>query len=250
MTLSSMMSFTAVANDGAVSLREEAGGTSTICSVSAPHRFGLLVDTLDAVAALGLHVRCATVEQRLDERAQHRAGTAFKHICVEVAAPGGERIVGSPTEKSLRWRLHRVVESTGICGDSRHVAVVETSDAASVVLGGGDGGRPCLAARMTAHIAKANVVLTLTSRPAVGAGGGSARPGVVLLASNRGELLTAEATAAYAAKAFFDVTGLSGHLDHPDAPVTKLPPYPAATTSDLWAGSPSTSHSVLPSLPE
>lgn len=248
MTLSSMMSFTAAADDAAVSLWEEAGGTSTICSVSASNRFGLLVDTLDTVAALGLHVCCATVERHADERARNRKGAAtFMHICLEVANPGGEPIVGTPTEKSLRWRLHRVVEGTGICGDSRHVAVIETSD--KTMLGNVEGGKPSLAASMTAHIAKANVVLTLTSRPAVGAGG-SSRPGVVLLASNRSELLTAESTAAYAAKAFFDVTGLSGHLDHPEAPLTKLPPYPASTAQDLWVGRPCDAHSVLPSLPE
>ncbi|GAB0490814.1 hypothetical protein MMPV_002052 [Pyropia vietnamensis] len=249
MTLSSMMSFTATGDDGAVSLREEAGGLSTICSVSAPRRCGLLSDTLDAVAALGLHVWCGTVERRVDEHARHRKSATFKHICLEVAMPNRERIIGSPTEKSLRWRLHRVVETTGINGDSRHVAVIETSDSANVMLGNMEGGKPSLAASMTAHIAKANVVLSLISRPAIGTGG-SSRPSVVLLASNRGELLNAEATTAYAAKAFFDVTGLSGHLDHPDAPATKLPPFPASTTQDLWLERPSDSHSVLPSLPE
>lgn len=252
MTLSSMMSFTTAVDDGAVSLREEARGNSTICSVSAPHRFGLLIDTLDAVAALSLLVKCATVERRTDERARHSKGVAtFKHICLEVANTDGEPIMGTPTEKSLRWRLRRVVEGTGICGDSRHVAVIETSDSAAAMLGNVDmeGGKPSLAASMTAHIAKANVALTLTSRPSVGAGG-SSRPGVVLLASNRSVLLTAESTLAYAAKAFFDVTGLSGHLDHPDAPATKLPPYPASTARDLWVGSPSDAPSVLPSLPE
>lgn len=251
LTLSSMMSFSKAADDGAVSLREEAGGTSTICSVSAPHRFGLLIDTLDAVAALALHVRCATVERRVDERARHRNGgaAAFDHICLEVANADGEPIMGTPTEKSLRWRLRRVVEGTGISGDSRHMAVIETSDNANVMLGNMEGGKPSLAASMTAHIAKANVLLTLTSRPALGAGG-SCRPGVVLLASNRSELLTAECTAAYAAKAFFDVTGLSGHLDHPDAPLTKLPPFPASTAQDLWVGCQSDAHAVLSSLPE
>lgn len=249
MTLSTMMSFTAIADDSSVSLREEAGGTSTICSLSAPRRSGLLIDTLDAVTALGLHIWCGTVKNPADEHARHRKGAVFKHICLEVAMPDREPIIGSPTEKSLRWRLHQVVETTGINGDSRHVAVIETSDNANVMLGNLEGGKPSLAASMTAHIAKANVVMSLTSRPAMGTGG-SSRPSVVLLASNRGELLNAEATTAYAAKAFFDVTGLSGHLDHPDAPATKLPPYPASTTQDFWMERPSDSHSVLPSLPE
>lgn len=255
-TLSSMMSF--ALNDERVLVRAETGGTTTVCSVTVPHRFGVLVETLDTVAALGLHVRAATADVVKTENAHHFTGTPVSraaevnHVCLELVAPDGTPIIGSDAESNLRRRLHKVVEGNGLCGGSLHMAIIQTSDAPSAVMGAtGPGGEPTLAASMTAHIAKANVELTLTPRTTGPGDGGSSRPDLVLLATSGGERLTVADTLAYAAKAFFDVTGLSSHLDHPAAPATKLPPFPLPTIQDLSSRASSSSHSgVLTSLPE
>jgi len=226
--------------DPRITLHEEAAGASTICSVTGPHRYGLLVDTLAVIEAAGLAVCSATVQllEAREEGAHQFAGARgracrVKHMCLEVtSAADGGRVIGTPTEARLRGRLHQVIADTGVSGESAHYAVVETSDGAAALrtvgTGGGDAS-VCLASRLIRALAAANVRLTVTPRTTGGGGGGAARSELVLLATSNAELLSVADTLAYTASAFFAVTGLGGALDHPAAPPARLPPFPVAT---------------------
>ncbi|OSX68758.1 hypothetical protein BU14_2285s0001 [Porphyra umbilicalis] len=249
--------------DPRITLHEEAAGASTICSVTGPHRYGLLVDTLDAVEAEGLAVCSATVQllETREEGAHQFAGARgrscrVKHMCFEVtSAADGGRVIGTPTEARLRGRLHKVITETGISGESAHYAVVETSDGAaalrSVGNGGGGDASVCLASRLIRSLAAANVRLTVTPRT-TGGGCGGARSELVLLATSNAELLSVADTLAYTASAFFAVTGMGGALDHPAAPPSRLPPFPVATRRALpaFAGDSGARSKLLPACPE